>query len=63
MAPCTRRRKRILSQHRAGCSHGTVVLGALGWLEEPSDILAQSSGRPAEPRYPFHPPLRDRYSG
>jgi hypothetical protein len=63
MAPYPRRRKRVFPKCPSGCSHCTVVLGALGRWEGPTNFLAQRSGCPTEPRYLFHPPLRDRYPG
>jgi hypothetical protein len=62
-APCPRRRKRVFPKCPAGCSHGTVVLGALNRWEGPAPILAQRGGCSTKPRYPFHPLLCDRYSG
>src|SRR5918994_3549032 len=62
MAPYPRRRKHLFPECLAGCSHGTLVLSALGRWEGPAHILAQRGGCPTESRCPFHPPLRERYS-
>src|SRR5215216_9382 len=63
IAPFPSRLERLFPKCLAGRNHGTLVLGALGRRERPPPILAQRGGRPIEPRCPFRPPLRDRYSG
>src|SRR5215208_3092030 len=63
MSSCPRRLIRLFPECLSDGSHGTLVLGALGRWERPAPILAHRSCSPTEPRCPFHPPLRDRYSG